>query len=438
MSLSQKVQEIEEFMQFKRILTVDEIFDFIDSIEDDELMESLTEQELATITRFVIFLARNGVLPNDQCDEYHLENDIDELLNSNASSAQKTSFSLYGNGAVISCKKEKKNWFSKQWKQTKKFVKKNKKGIIIGTVVVAAAAVVVVGVVVASSATVAAAGSAGTAIADKLQEDKRQPSKERSASSSEESTTSETSVLEEMIQEQSSMLKEDISQNLLMEDLKDSSFGENIKEFGAHLAHETFDAAADLVSVVPEFIEEVKEVGEQILPQIINTDNLEIASSKERYDTLVKNGHETIDQVFSTNQSDIYTRSNSDGFAKEFIDDEFSYGILPPPGSIPKVFFNTNRLIEAGNAIDRAGFTRVGRGLMKHGYREGTLFPKPFGNPTQINKQGEAFLKEILNDSKRTVLKNNRGGIEIYSQSGRGAYFREDGTFRGFIEYGYE
>ncbi len=76
-SLSQKVQEIEEFMQFKRILTVDQILDFVDSLEDDEQIEMLTEQELAVVMRFVTFLARNGVLPNDQCDEYLLENDID-------------------------------------------------------------------------------------------------------------------------------------------------------------------------------------------------------------------------------------------------------------------------------------------------------------------------------------------------------------------------
>lgn len=75
---------------------------------------------------------------------------------------------------------------------------------------------------------------------------------------------------------------------------------------------------------------------------------------------------------------------------------------------------------------------------MNHGYRKDSLFPKPLGNPTQINKQGEACLHEILNDPKKTVFKHDKGGIEIYSESGRGAYFREDGTFRGFIEHGHK
>ncbi|MEX0962376.1 MAG: hypothetical protein WDZ28_05940 [Simkaniaceae bacterium] len=43
-----------------------------------------------------------------------------------------------------------------------------------------------------------------------------------------------------------------------------------------------------------------------------------------------------------------------------------------------------------------------------------------------------------MNDSKRVIIKNEKGGIEIYSQSGRGAYFRNDGTFRGFIKDGHK
>lgn len=48
------------------------------------------------------------------------------------------------------------------------------------------------------------------------------------------------------------------------------------------------------------------------------------------------------------------------------------------------------------------------------------------------------FMHGILNDSKRVIIKNEKGGIEIYSQSGRGAYFRNDGTFRGFIKDGHK
>lgn len=50
--------------------------------------------------------------------------------------------------------------------------------------------------------------------------------------------------------------------------------------------------------------------------------------------------------------------------------------------------------------------------------------------------QGQTILEEILTDPNRTVIKNEVGGIEIYAPNGRGAHYKEDGTFRGFIEYG--
>ena len=234
------------------------------------------------------------------------------------------------------------------------------------------------------------------------------------------------------------ILKESISQNPLSETPEDPSFGENIKEFGAHLAHETFDAAADLVSIVPKFLEEVKEVGEQILPNTASADFLEEASPQEKHDTFVRNGHEKIDQVFSTNQADLYTGFGSDELIKEFIDDEFSLGILPPPGRLPKVFSNTNRLLEAGKTLDRANFTKAGRALMKHGNREGSVFPKPVGNPAQINKRGQEILENILsNPDKKIILGEfKRFGkvVDIYAPEMGGVRYSDSGEFIGFLE----
>lgn len=88
--------------------------------------------------------------------------------------------------------------------------------------------------------------------------------------------------------------------------------------------------------------------------------------------------------------------------------------------------------------LDQVKYTKAGRDLMKHVYGDCIIFPKPIGTPSEINRQGESILAEILHNPKRVILKNNRGGIEIYSSNGKGSYFREDGTFRGFIEYGYK
>ena len=198
------------------------------------------------------------------------------------------------------------------------------------------------------------------------------------------------------------------------------SFGEKAREVGAYVAHKALDEVTDLVKVFPQLCEEVKELGDRFLPESLKLPaSAEPVTPIENYENLVAKGHEVIDNVFSTDQAELFK-------AEARVNDpmnNFVTGMLPIPGEIPKLFSNITNLIKAGNAIDRAGFTRVGRGLMKHGYREGSFFPKPLGTPAQINQQGEAILKEILHDPKRIILKNNRGGIEIYSQSGRGAYY---------------
>ncbi|HPE84679.1 MAG TPA: hypothetical protein PLO43_00675, partial [Chlamydiales bacterium] len=215
----------------------------------------------------------------------------------------------------------------------------------------------------------------------------------------------------------------------------DMSLAEKAREVGAHFAHKTLDQVSDLAKVVPQLCQEVRDLGEKVLPESLRLPNTEnTASPAQNYENLVAKGHQAIDSVFSTDQADRFT---PEAKANDPMNN-FAIGMIPLPNGIPKLFANTNNLIKAGNVIDRGGFTIVGRSLMKHGYRKGSLFPKPIGNPAQINKQGEAFLKGILNDPKRTILKNNAGGIEIYSQTGRGAYFKQDGTFRGFIEYGHK
>jgi len=58
---------------------------------------------------------------------------------------------------------------------------------------------------------------------------------------------------------------------------------------------------------------------------------------------------------------------------------------------------NIDRLVAAGKEMDRGGLTKAGRGLAKHSGRDGSIFPKPLGNPVQINEQGQKILEMILN-----------------------------------------
>ncbi len=107
----------------------------------------------------------------------------------------------------------------------------------------------------------------------------------------------------------------------------------------------------------------------------------------------------------------------------------------------PKVLTNVvdiNKLAKTGEVIDRGSLTKAGRALQKHGGRPESVFPKPTGPPGQVNEEGQLILKQILSDPKKEFIKTADGGLKIYSSNGRGASFKNDGTFKGFVERQYE
>lgn len=85
--------------------------------------------------------------------------------------------------------------------------------------------------------------------------------------------------------------------------------------------------------------------------------------------------------------------------------------------------------------MDRGGLTKAGRALDKHGGRLDSVFSKATGNPASKNAQGQHHLNDILTCPKSRTIKDGEKGFEIFSPDGRAAYFRSDGSFRGFTEY---
>lgn len=96
------------------------------------------------------------------------------------------------------------------------------------------------------------------------------------------------------------------------------------------------------------------------------------------------------------------------------------------------------KLAEAGKVDDRGGLTRAGRRLQKHGGRSDSVFPKPSGNISQINAQGQQMLEDILNSPNNEVIELPNGSTKIYAQNGRGVHFDRKGNFIGFVEKQYE
>ena len=104
------------------------------------------------------------------------------------------------------------------------------------------------------------------------------------------------------------------------------------------------------------------------------------------------------------------------------------------------LFFDSFLIIStnAGKVLDRKGLTKAGRALGKHGGREGSFFPKPTGNPVQINKQGQEILERILNHPNKKVsrylFKQYGEIIDIKAPELGGLRYNIKGELIGFLE----
>lgn len=116
--------------------------------------------------------------------------------------------------------------------------------------------------------------------------------------------------------------------------------------------------------------------------------------------------------------------------------------VFPPNRAVAKIVFGegnftVEKLLEAGNAVDRQGLTKAGRGLAKHGGRDSLVFPKPTGNPAEINIQGKKILEKILKHPEKEIIIDNLpryGDHMIISSPEGGVRFSIDGEFIGFLE----
>jgi len=103
-----------------------------------------------------------------------------------------------------------------------------------------------------------------------------------------------------------------------------------------------------------------------------------------------------------------------------------------------QIIANMDKFAEAGRALDRAGLTKAGRGIAKHGNREGSVFSKPVGTIAEINKHGQEVLEAILNHPDRLIVQRphpNFGKvIDITVPEKGGVRFTIDGEMIGFLQ----
>jgi hypothetical protein len=413
----------------------DEIIDLIDDIESGAISGRYTPEEIKKINRYIAGLAIEGALYAHPESIHALESDIVALLTPDISGFEyatpyfDTEYALMEPGELTLCK----GWLSKNWDKTKEFVKDHKKEIIIGAAVVVAVTVIVVAVVVVSSAGTAAAlgcSIGAGAMASSNSEGREKPGLPEESLSV--AAIDEAPMLKEAVGDQVYSFKEAMFEEL---GLEDQSYREKAREFGAYLAHQAFEEVTELVEIVPRFCEEVKEVGARFFPEsLAPAADPSMSSALENYQSLVSQGHKAIDSAFSTNQSECFTAES------KALDpmNGYAIGMLPLPGGVPKLFSNATKLVENGKVLDRAGFTKAGRGLMKHGYREDSVFPKPVGNPQQVNARGQEVLESIIKHPERRIThkhtKNLGEVVDIHAPGIGGVRYNASGELIGFLE----
>ncbi|MCI0382769.1 MAG: tetratricopeptide repeat protein [Chlamydiae bacterium] len=277
----------EKFPFSDRLFSYDDVLKLLDEIESGEAEEKYTPEELERITQFIVFLAREGLLPGEDAQE--LEKDIMDLLYGENDEENEFFYSFnyrYDHAIipivfkVIPCR----GWLKKKLDKVKRFVKEHKKAIIIGTAIVVATAVVI-GVAVAATAGAAAVGTAGAASSpDHDKKGKTKPEEKTSVPLPLVATNNmqEAPMLKSLLDYETSTFKENLVSEQFFQP-NQLSLQENGRALGSLFAHDAFTDLKNYITEYPPLSQEIQNIGLQ-----------------NRYSMPTGNGHQEIDRKFST------------------------------------------------------------------------------------------------------------------------------------------
>ena len=475
-------------------LSIDSYFDFIDLIENEAFLETLTEEEFDNVVDFVTWIVRYSVPNHDPDLKERMEWEVEELLSllyeeeePHFSVNHNTGFEIipavdYGNARVVFCK----GWFSRKWHHLGHWVGKHKRPLIVGAVVVGAVTIAVITGGVGASSAVAVGGALVDATTNEdLPNAPPQVNKPGEVVFLEDNPPSSPPSSSVMAQSQLApphledvfetvLQQAEIARVLLSTELPDEPLNISEKTFWEEVKEETRETISYIVHATYETVAEIGEYWHKLNP---STEPDTLVAYREQ----VAAEHEIIDEIFGTHQADNYTleaRENDSAIKQALADSGISMdmqvGVLPPPGSLATLTgraisaarsagvvgaatigkaitqpsspatltddFSIAHLTEEGKVPDRGGLTIAGRALAKHGVRPDSGFPKATGTPAQINEQGQKILEEILNspDKEITQKYDKRLGdvidIKVSDGDGIGVRFKANGEMVGFLE----
>lgn len=225
-------------------ITYDQIIHLLQEIEEGDLENKCSPEQLEQINQFLALLAIEGILPNDDDEEeISITGDVEELLEHRKNPLQQaflsgeykqsafipTILNINQHDAVIPC-----GWIKKSWKSTKAFVKKHKKAIIIGAIiVVTVSAVTIVAIASSSGAASTLAGSAAAIAAS------NSPDSDWEEESSTTSSTFESTMKEEIESFKVKVAEENLLETSFSQE--DLSMESRAKTLGNVWAHQTLE-----------------------------------------------------------------------------------------------------------------------------------------------------------------------------------------------------
>ena len=262
--------------EWVRPKTYSEALSLLHEIENDEVEDKYTIEDLVKINEYLITLAREGILPGQMDRGEELEESIQELLDED-SAYQLTQYqNTYKKiiPAVLTYKDVnhfvKCSWMKKNWRKSKSFCKEYKKEIIIGVIIVAVVGAVAIAAISASAATSGAAGIAAGSISNSDAPTKKQ----------------QTPALNQEITDQITTLKHALVEN----DFETSTPAEELGRIqAAGNAHLFFDELHQKIISSPELAQELQYI------------DYGVSFPESAKDNPVEYAHSYIDQMFETN-----------------------------------------------------------------------------------------------------------------------------------------
>jgi hypothetical protein len=326
------LQEKLEFNQFQipvhAMLSFDDLVELLESIEEGELDDLYSEDDLTALNYYLVFLATKGKNSSYDVENAILEQDIQELLRPEENDQYQIAV-FNGYTDIYLCK----NIFAKSWSKTKRFVKKHKKAILIG--------VAVVGIAIGVYALVVPSLATASESTDKKASDK----------SEEPLVTSLPSVqVENIIEYQINEFKEEIEKERIFNpsDISDPDSEltalEKLKNLGSNVAHDTFEAIGEPLEDISRSLNQVIDLHNSVFSDCkiksFSSDEISLITSHQK---MMKKGHQIIDKIFSTNGAPRYNPEERVSNPSRTV-----YGVIPfgpSSSSLVRVKLQTGKIL---------------------------------------------------------------------------------------------